>query len=319
MAFQAPTLLPWRTTLDNVLLPLEIVEPYRVDVQARPRASSPSARARCCRPSASTATRTSFRGSSPAACSSARRSAARSSTSRKMLLLDEPFGALDAFTREELWCVLRDLWAGAALHRDPGHARPARGGVPRRHRLRDEQAAGPHPRAARDRACRARATSKSPTPTRSPTSCTSCASASGWCARADGRCSVNRSARERQQRIERWAPWLLPARCSSSGRRSARCSTSRSSSSRAPIAIAQSLVEYAEPDRRPRVADVLDDDGRLRDRRRGRPGARHCCRQLALRLPRRCIRCWSRSTASPRPRSCRSSSCGSASARCRRS
>ena len=29
MAFQNPTLLPWRTTLSNVMLPLEIVEPHR--------------------------------------------------------------------------------------------------------------------------------------------------------------------------------------------------------------------------------------------------------------------------------------------------
>jgi NitT/TauT family transport system ATP-binding protein len=46
MAFQAPTLLPWRTTLDNVLLPLEIVEPYRSTFK-RDRGRSPSGRARC--------------------------------------------------------------------------------------------------------------------------------------------------------------------------------------------------------------------------------------------------------------------------------
>ena len=33
MAFQNPTLLPWRNTLDNVMLPLEIVDGYRKDLK----------------------------------------------------------------------------------------------------------------------------------------------------------------------------------------------------------------------------------------------------------------------------------------------
>jgi NitT/TauT family transport system ATP-binding protein len=33
----------------------------------------------------------------------------------KLLMHEEPFGALDAFTREELWCVIRDLHASRKI------------------------------------------------------------------------------------------------------------------------------------------------------------------------------------------------------------
>lgn len=110
MAFQAPTLLPWRTTLDNVLLPLEIVEPYRSTFRAR--RDEYVARANKLLATVGLA---GYGDKFPWELSGGMQQ--RASLCRalihepKMLMLDEPFGALDAFTREELWCVLRDLWS----------------------------------------------------------------------------------------------------------------------------------------------------------------------------------------------------------------
>ena len=110
MAFQAPSLLPWRTTLDNVLLPLEIVEPWRSNFRAR--RGEYAAKARALLASVGLA---GYEDKFPWQLSGGMQQ--RASICRalihepKMLLLDEPFGALDAFTREELWCILRDLQA----------------------------------------------------------------------------------------------------------------------------------------------------------------------------------------------------------------
>jgi ABC-type glutathione transport system ATPase component len=76
MAFQAPSLLPWRTTVDNVLLPLEIVEPYRSQLQGQAQGIR-GARARLLQKVGLGGYEDKFRGSSRAACSSAPASAAR--------------------------------------------------------------------------------------------------------------------------------------------------------------------------------------------------------------------------------------------------
>jgi len=110
MAFQAPSLLPWRTTVDNVLLPLEIVEPYRSTFKAKRKQYEEKARALL-----QSVGLGGYEDKYPWQLSGGMQQ--RASICRalihepKMLLLDEPFGALDAFTREELWCALRDLQA----------------------------------------------------------------------------------------------------------------------------------------------------------------------------------------------------------------
>ncbi len=109
MAFQNATLLPWRTTLDNVLLPLEIVEPYRSSFKQK--RGEYEARAKALLKSVGLE---GYESKFPWELSGGMQQ--RTSICRalvhepKLLLLDEPFASLDAFTREELWCVLRDLW-----------------------------------------------------------------------------------------------------------------------------------------------------------------------------------------------------------------
>ena len=110
MAFQSPSLLPWRTTLDNVLLPLEIVEPYRSNFKEKKAEYEARAIELL-----QTVGLSGYERKFPWELSGGMQQ--RASICRalihepKMLLLDEPFGALDAFTREELWCTLRDLHA----------------------------------------------------------------------------------------------------------------------------------------------------------------------------------------------------------------
>ena len=110
MAFQAPSLLPWRTTVDNVLLPLEIVEPFRSNFKQKKKEYVERARKLLQKVGLG-----GYEDKFPWQLSGGMQQ--RASICRalihepKMLLLDEPFGALDAFTREELWCILRDLQA----------------------------------------------------------------------------------------------------------------------------------------------------------------------------------------------------------------
>ena len=114
MAFQAPTLLPWRSTLDNLLLPLEIVEPHRSQMRARKHEYA--ARAKDLLASVGLRDQGDKYPWELSGGMQQRTSLCRALIHEpKLLMLDEPFGALDAFTREELWCVIRDLHAARKI------------------------------------------------------------------------------------------------------------------------------------------------------------------------------------------------------------
>ncbi len=110
MAFQNPTLLPWLSIRDNVMLPLKIVPPFRAEFRAK-RKTEFRDRADALLAQVGLA---GFGDKYPWQLSGGMLQ--RASLCRalihdpQLLMLDEPFGALDQFTREELWAILQDLW-----------------------------------------------------------------------------------------------------------------------------------------------------------------------------------------------------------------
>src|SRR5690606_16071154 len=110
MAFQNPTMLPWRTTLDNILLPLEIVEKHRGRLRKHKAEYVAKAEKLL-----ETVGLKGFGEKYPWQLSGGMQQRANLCRALihepELLMLDEPFGALDAFTREELWQVIRDLHA----------------------------------------------------------------------------------------------------------------------------------------------------------------------------------------------------------------
>lgn len=109
IAFQNPVLLPWRNTLNNVLLPLEIVPAHKHKLKRQRAKYVADAQTLL-----STVGLKDFQTYYPWQLSGGMRQ--RASLCRalihhpEILLLDEPFAALDAFTREEMWEMLQRLW-----------------------------------------------------------------------------------------------------------------------------------------------------------------------------------------------------------------
>ncbi len=102
MVFQKANLMPWRTVLDNILLPLEIQHVPQKEAMEKARAMLELVGL------------TGFESSLPRDLSGGM--AQRVAIARALihepdlLLLDEPFGSLDALTRERMGNELTRIW-----------------------------------------------------------------------------------------------------------------------------------------------------------------------------------------------------------------
>jgi NitT/TauT family transport system ATP-binding protein len=107
MVFQAATLLPWADVLRNVTFPLRLMKRVAPDTEDKARALL------------ATAGLAGFEGKLPRELSGGmqqRVAICRALLQEpRLLLMDEPFGALDALTREEMSIELLRLWAARRM------------------------------------------------------------------------------------------------------------------------------------------------------------------------------------------------------------